>query len=98
MAPYNERQKKEAEVDYIFRCGETGLYALTADRTGDILPSQIYPQVRWRFERPLAHRRDQNAAKLEFIKATLDAVRRRGFYLTHAGARSLELSDASDTP
>jgi hypothetical protein len=89
---------KIAKTDsiYVFRCGVSGLYALTADPTGQILPSQIYPQVRWRFERRVMLRRDENAAKQEFIEATLDAIRRRGFYLTHAGAGSLEPSDGSD--
>ena len=81
---------------YIFRCGKSGLYALTADPTGQILPSQIYPQVRWRFERRLMLRRDENTTKQECIKATLDAIRQHGFYLTHAGADRLELSDGSD--
>jgi hypothetical protein len=38
---------------YVFRCGESGLYAFTADRKGRMLPSQIYPQISWRFERAL---------------------------------------------
>jgi hypothetical protein len=86
----------KANSIYVFRCGESGLYALTADPTGQVLPSQIYPQVRWRFERRVMLRRNENATKQEFIKATLDAIRRRGFYLTHAGADRLELSDGSD--
>jgi hypothetical protein len=82
---------------YIFRCGESSLYALTADRTGQILPSRIYPRVRWRLERCVTLQRDKNSAKQECVKAALDAVKRRGFCLTHAEAMSLRFFEASDT-
>jgi hypothetical protein len=35
---------------YVFRCGESSVYAFTADRTGQILP-RIYPRIRWRLQR-----------------------------------------------
>jgi hypothetical protein len=66
----------KANSIYIFRCGESGLYALTADPTGQILPSHIYPRVRWRFERRVMLRRGENTTTQECIKATLDAISR----------------------
>ena len=89
-------RETKANSIYVFRCGESGLYAFTADRTGRILPSRIYPQVRWRLERRVTLRRDKNSANQEIINATLDAIRRHGFYLTDGGAGALELSDVSD--
>ena len=77
---------------YVFRCGESGVYAFTADRTGQILP-RIYPRVRWSLQRQVTLQRDKNAAKLEVIKATLDSIRKRGFCLAFAGAKSVGLLD-----
>jgi hypothetical protein len=70
---------KKASWIYVFRCGESGLYALTADPTGEILPSQIYPQVSWHLERRVTLERDKSSAKQELINATLDAINKRGF-------------------
>jgi hypothetical protein len=58
---------------YVFRCGESGLYALTADPKGHILPSRIYPRVRWQFERRLTLRLDRKSPKGKIVRATLDA-------------------------
>jgi hypothetical protein len=77
---------------YVFRCGDSGLYALTADRTGQVLPSQLYSRIRWRYERRLTLRSRRDAAKQEIIRATLDAVAKHGFYLTHATVQA-ELHD-----
>jgi hypothetical protein len=63
---------------YVFRCSGTGLYALTTDPSGHILPSRIYPRIRWRFER-----RATLSPKQEIERETLDAITRQGFYLTH---------------
>jgi hypothetical protein len=76
---------------YVFRCGETGLYAFTADPKGHILPSQIYPRVRWRFHRSLTLRSDRNSPKGKMVKATLVAIAKHGFHLTHIAANA-ELS------
>jgi hypothetical protein len=75
---------------YVFRCGESGIYAFTVDRTGQILP-RIYPRIRWRLQREVTLQRDENVAKQETIKATLDAIRKCGFCLAFAGAKSLGL-------
>jgi hypothetical protein len=69
---------------YLFRCGESGLYAFTADPSGHILPSRIYPQISWRFERHLTLRRAKNSSKWKLASAILDAIAEHGFHLTHA--------------
>ena len=69
---------------YIFRCEESGLYAFTADREGRMLPSQIYPQITWRFEQSLTLRLDGNSSHDQILRAMLDGVPRRGFHLIHA--------------
>ena len=69
---------------YVFRCHESGLYAFTADRKGRMLPSQIYPQIVWRFERILTLRLDENSSRDQILRAALDGVAKRGFHLIHA--------------
>jgi hypothetical protein len=69
---------------YVFRCGESGLYAFTADRKGRMLPSQIYPQISWRFEQALTLRFDGNSSRDQILRATLDGVAKHGFRLIHA--------------
>jgi hypothetical protein len=68
---------------YVFRCEETGLYAFAADREGRMLPSQIYPQITWRFEQALTLRLDGNLSRDQILRATLDGVAKRGFHLIH---------------
>jgi hypothetical protein len=80
-----------AKTIYVFRCGGTGLYALTTDPTGHILPSRIYPRIRWRFEQRATLRVEKNSPKTEIVRATLDAIAKHGFYLTH-GAIDAELT------
>jgi hypothetical protein len=70
-----------AKTIYVFRCKGTGLYALTTDRTGHILPSRIYPRIHWRFERRVTVQK--NSPKQKNVRATLDAIAEHGFYLTH---------------
>jgi hypothetical protein len=69
---------------YVFRSGESGLYAFTADRKGRMLPSQIYPQISWRFEQALTLRFDGNSSRDQILRATLDGVAKHGFHLIHA--------------
>jgi hypothetical protein len=69
---------------YVFRCDESGLYAFTADRKGCMLPSDIYPQVTWRFEQALTLRLDENSSRDQILRAALDGVTKRGFHLIHA--------------
>jgi hypothetical protein len=86
------RYSAPVQTIYLFRCGESGLYAFTADPKGHILPSRIYPRVRWRFERPVTLRLEKNSPRREIAKAALDAIARHGFHLAHA-AINAELSD-----
>lgn len=69
---------------YLFRCGDSGLYALTADSSGSALPSRIYPQIRWRFERLVTVRTDSNSLKQKIAQAILDSIAEEGFKLIHA--------------
>ena len=73
-----------ARTIYVFRCGESGLYALTADPKGHILPSRIYPRVRWRLERRVTLRLDTNSSNEKIARTTLDVIAKHGFQLTHA--------------
>jgi hypothetical protein len=73
---------------YLFRCGESGLYAFTADPSGQILPSRIYPQIRWRFERRVTLHPDRNSPKRKIVRAILDAIAEHGFHLTHAAVNA----------
>jgi hypothetical protein len=73
---------------YLFRCGESGLYAFTADPSGQILPSRIYPQIRWRFERRVTLRSDENSLRHKIVSKILDAIAEHGFHLTHAAVNA----------
>ena len=77
-----------AKTIYLFRCGESGLYAFTADPSGYILPSRIYPQIRWRLERRVTLRPDKNSLKHKIASKILDAIAEHGFHLTHAAVNS----------
>jgi hypothetical protein len=77
-----------AKTIYLFRCGESGLYAFTADPSGHVLPSRIYPQVRWRFERHVTLRPDENSLKHKIASKILDAIAEHGFHLTHAAVNA----------
>jgi hypothetical protein len=72
-----------AKTIYLFRGGESGLYAFTADPDGHMLPSGIYPQIRWRFERRVTLRPARNLPEGRIVRATLDAIAKHGFHLTH---------------
>src|ERR1700686_565684 len=77
-----------AKTIYVFRCDGSGLYAFTADPKGHILPSRIYPRIRWRFEHRLTLRLDRNSPKGKMVKATLDAIVKYGFHLTHSAVNA----------
>jgi hypothetical protein len=78
---------------YVFRCGTTALYALTADRTGLNLPTQAC-QAGWRFEQSIKLRLDNSSLEQELTKATLAAIAKHGFYLTHAAIHGLPVATA----
>jgi hypothetical protein len=73
-----------AKQVYVFRCNQSGLYAFTTDREGRMLPSQMYPQITWRFEHTLMFRLDGNSWRDQILRVTLDSVAERGFHLMHA--------------
>ncbi len=77
-----------AKTIYLFRCGESGLYAFTADPSGHILPSRIYPQIRWRFEGRMTLQPGRNSPKRKIVRAILDAIAEHGFHLTHAAVNA----------
>jgi hypothetical protein len=86
--PMAARRLSLAKTIYLFRCGESGLYAFTADPGGHILPSRIYPQIRWRFERRVTLQPDRNSPKREIVRAILDAIAKHGFHLTHVAVNA----------
>lgn len=75
---------------WVFRYGATALYALTADSTGRNLPLYAFP-AGWQFERSITLRLDRSSPKHDLIKATLAAIGKHGFYLTHAALQDLPL-------
>lgn len=75
---------------YVFRYGTTELRALTADSTGLTLPSQTFP-AGWRFERSVMLRLSKKTPKHELAKATLAAIAKHGFYLTHAAIQGFPI-------
>ena len=84
---------KKANLIYVFRCNDSALYAFTGDPSGQILPSHIYPRVSWRLERCVTLHRYQKQVNKKVITATLKAIRKHGFYLTHAGDELVRLAD-----
>jgi hypothetical protein len=83
----------EAKAIYLFRCNDSALYALTADSSGHILPSKIYPRINWRLERRVTLRCNHNSDNDKVITATLKAIVDCGFYLTNAGSLLFSLAD-----
>jgi hypothetical protein len=77
-----------AKTIYVFRCGDSGLYAFTADPKGHILPSRIYPRIRWQIERTVTLSLNRNSPKGRIVRATLDAISKHGFQLTHAAVNA----------
>jgi hypothetical protein len=72
---------------YLFRCGETGLYALSHDRSGGSLPSSVCAN-RWRFEREI----DITAGNRARYKPILADIVRQGFHLIHAAFAAAEFN------
>ena len=78
---------------HVFRCGATALFALTTDPTGQILPSQIGSPVTWQFERSVTLQLDNSNQRRDSIRATLAAIARHGFYLTHAAIHATSVEE-----
>ena len=69
---------------YVFRCNKHGLYALTADPEGRMLPSQMCPEITWGFEQALTFRLNGNSWRDSILRAMLDRLAEHGFHLIHA--------------
>jgi hypothetical protein len=85
--------ESEAKAIYVFRCNDSALYAFTADSSGQILPSTIYPRINWRLERRVTLHRNHHSDNDKVITATLKAIVEYGFYLTHARSPLFSLVD-----
>jgi len=79
-----DRSSSIAKTIYVFRCGESGLYAFTTDSKGRILPSRLYPQVHWRFERSVTLQFDNTLPRGKALRTTLGAIAKYGYLQTHA--------------
>ena len=82
---------------YVFRYGTTALYALTSDGAARNLPPQSDP-AGWQLEQSVTLRRDKNSPNYELIDATLAAIKKHGFILTHAAIHPLAGLIANDIP
>jgi hypothetical protein len=89
------RSLSKSQKIYVFRYEGTALYALTADSTGQNLPWQACP-AGWQFEQSITLWLDKSSPKHELIKATLAAIGKHGFYLTHAALQTLPVATARD--
>jgi hypothetical protein len=69
---------------YVFRCGESGLYAFAIDPEGHTLPWRLYPRIRWSLERCVILRQDESSANAAIVNVALDAIAEHGFHLAHA--------------
>src|ERR1700756_1125145 len=78
-------RRSRGQLVYVFRCNKRDLYALTTDREGRMLPSQICPEVTWGFEQALTFRLDGNSWRDSILRVTLDRVAECGFHLIHVG-------------
>jgi hypothetical protein len=72
------------QLIYVFRCNKRSLYALTADRQGRMLPSQMCPEISWGFEQALTFRLDGNSWRDSILSVMLDRVLEHGFHLIPA--------------
>jgi hypothetical protein len=77
-------RRSRGQLVYVFRCNKRGLYALTADPEGRMLPSQICPEITWGFEQALTFRLDGNSWRDSILSVMLDRVAEHGFHLIHA--------------
>jgi hypothetical protein len=78
---------------YVFRCGTSGLYALTTDRSGEYLPVHGCCPAGWGFERSIAIAAESSTNEL--VRATLSAIAKQGYYLSHAAISGLPLTNTT---
>jgi hypothetical protein len=87
------RDLSRSKTIHVFRGDGTALFALTRDRTGQSLPSQIGRPIIWNFERSITLRSDKADQRRDSTRATLSAIEKYGFYLTHAALPSVPVQD-----
>lgn len=92
VRPEGENLSRPTSV-YIFRCGATALYALTSDRTGQVLPSNLAGAEGWTLERSVTLRLERADRRYESVRATLAAIGKHGFYLIHAAIYSTPIDE-----
>jgi hypothetical protein len=98
ISNHRRRSLSPTKPIYIFRCGETGLYAFTADSKGRILPSRLYPRVQWRLQRRILLRFDRNSPQAKFMLTVFDAIEMHGFHLVHASVDDQLLLNVGQYP
>lgn len=77
---------------HVFRCGASGLYALTQDRSGSVLPAAGCCPAGWQFERTIDLASASALRKTDLVRATLSAIAKQGYYLSHAAIGGLPLA------
>jgi hypothetical protein len=85
----------DLQTIHVFRCGTSGLYALTGDRSGTILPTGGCCPAGWQFERSIVLPPQNQFPKYELVRATLSAIAKQGYYLSHAAIGGLPLEPAT---
>jgi hypothetical protein len=83
---------------HVFRCGTSGLYALTNDRNGSILPAAVCCPAGWEFQRTIALPPLTALRKSELVRATVSAIESQGYYLSHAAIGGLPLDILDHQP
>jgi hypothetical protein len=73
---------------YVFRCSESGLYALATDPEGHKLPSRLYPRIHWSLVRCVVLRKDESSSNTAIVNVALDAIAEHGFHLAHAAVHA----------
>jgi len=77
------RKSAPARTLYLFRCDESGLYALATDPEGHKLPWRLYPRLRWSLARCVILRQDGSLSNTAMVNVVLDAIAEHGFHLAH---------------
>jgi hypothetical protein len=88
-------ETSQTKTIYIFRCGTTAIFALTADRMGRNLPLQVCGPAGWHFERSVTLQSDKDKRRRESTRATLAAIAKHGFHLTHAAIHAMPIDYAA---
>jgi hypothetical protein len=82
------RKSAPARTLYVFRCSESGLYALATDPEGRKLPWRLYPRIRWSLARCVILRRDESLSNTAIVNVALAAIAEHGFHLAHTAVHA----------